>query len=112
MPETVIPSRYCLRLKQRLAAIAYTEEHGIKPAGRPFGLDRRTVREWRSPSRTRARRVLLARYPKRRRRRLAPEMSPLIKQARTEHRFGAARTRIRRNVEDRVAPHRWTTSAS
>ncbi len=42
-----IPTRYRLRLKQRLAVVTCAEEYGVKPAGRRFGLNRKTVREWR-----------------------------------------------------------------
>lgn len=94
MSEAVIPSRYRLRVKQRLTIVVYAEEHGVKPAGRHFGLNRKTVREWRNRHREQGLAGLLPRYPKRRRRRLAPQVIPLVKQARTEHGFGAARTRI------------------
>ena len=47
MAASVIPIRYRLRLKQRLAVVTFAEEHGIKPAGRHFGIDHKTVREWR-----------------------------------------------------------------
>jgi transposase len=94
MSDAVIPTRYRLRVKQRLVVLAYVEEHGLKPAARHFALSRTTVREWRDRHRDHGFPGLLPRYPKRRRRRLAAEAIPLVKVARTEHRFGAARTRI------------------
>ena len=94
MSEFAIPSRYRLRVKQRLVVLAYAEHHGVKPAGRHFGINRKTVREWRDRHRAQGMAGLLPRYPKRRRRRVAPEVIPLVRLARTEHRFGAARTRI------------------
>lgn len=94
MSEPVIPSRYRLRVKQRLVVIVYAEDHGVKPAGRHFGLSHKTVRRWRDRHRADGVLGLLPRYPKRRRRRVAPEVIPLVQQARTDHRFGAARTRI------------------
>jgi transposase len=94
MSEVAIPSRYRLRVRQRLVIVAYAEEHGVKPAGRHFGLDRKTVREWRDRRRAQGVAGLLQRYPKRRRRRVAPEVIPLVRQARTEHQCGAVRTRI------------------
>jgi transposase len=45
--RTSIPAKYRLRVKQRLAIVEWAMEHGIKPAGERFGLDRKTVREWR-----------------------------------------------------------------
>ena len=43
---TEIPTRYRLRVKQRLAVVEYVRQHGIKPASRQFGPARPTVREW------------------------------------------------------------------
>lgn len=40
-----IPTRYRLRVKQRLAVVEYAREYGIKPASRQFGLTRVTVRQ-------------------------------------------------------------------
>jgi len=94
MSAAVIPVRYRLRVKQRLKVVTYAKAHGVKPAGRHFGLDRKTVREWRDRYRALGPAGLLPRYPPRRRRRLAPGVIPLVKLARTEHQFGAARTRI------------------
>src|SRR6185437_16458361 len=94
MPNLMIPPQYRLRVKQRLKIVQYAEEHGVKPAGRHFGLDRKTVREWRDRHRELGVAGLLPRYPKRRRRRVPTAVIPLVREARTEHRFGAARTRI------------------
>jgi hypothetical protein len=74
--------------------LAYAEEHGLKPAARHFALSRTTVRQWRDRRDAQGPAGLLPQYPKRRRRRVAPELIPLVKQARLEHRFGADRTRI------------------
>lgn len=41
-----IPTRYRLRVKQRLAVVEYVRQYGIKPASRQFGLARPTVRQW------------------------------------------------------------------
>jgi transposase InsO family protein len=94
MAASVIPVRYRLRLKQRLAVVTYAEEHGIKPAGRHFGIDHKTVREWRKRWRHAGERGLLPRYPDRRRRRLDQRVIALITHARTELEFGAVRTQI------------------
>ena len=42
-----VAPRYRLRVKQRMAIVAYAIEHGVLPASRRFGLDRKTIREWR-----------------------------------------------------------------
>src|SRR5688500_14804396 len=94
MVMSVIPVRYRLRLKQRLAIVAYAAEHGVKPAGRHFGIDRKTVREWRNRWREAGERGLLPRYPDRRQRRLDARVIGLITHARTELEFGAVRTQI------------------
>jgi transposase len=94
MAASVIPIRYRLRLKQRLAVVTYAEEHGIKPAGRHFGIDHKTVREWRKRWRHAGERGLLPRYPDRRRRRLDERVIALITHARSELEFGAVRTQI------------------
>ena len=94
MANVVIPPQYRVRVKQRLKVLAYAEEHGLKPAARHFAISRTTVREWRDRRDAHGEAGLLPRYPKRRRRRLAPEVIPLVKQARVDHRLGADRTRI------------------
>jgi transposase len=94
MAMSTIPVPYRLRVKQRLKVVAYAKEHGVKPAGKHFGLDRKTVRQWRNRYRTDGLTGLLPRYPAHRRRRLAPHVISLVRLARTEHQFGAARARI------------------
>jgi transposase InsO family protein len=90
-----IPTRYRLRVKQRLTIVMYAEDYGVKPAGRHFGLNRKTVRIWRDRWRQDGEQGLLPRYPARRkRRRLDDRMIGLIKQARIDHRYGAGRARI------------------
>ena len=66
MSELGILSHYGLRVKQRLVVIAYAEEHGVKPAERHFGINRKTVRRWRNRHRSHGVAGLLPRYPKRR----------------------------------------------
>jgi hypothetical protein len=41
-----IPTRYRLRVKQRLAVVQYAKQYGIKPASRRYELTRVTVRQW------------------------------------------------------------------
>ena len=95
MATIVIPVRYRLRVKQRLAVVSYAEEYGVKPASRRFGLNRKTIRVWRERWRRDGDAGLLPRYPpRRRRRRLDDRVIGLIRQARVEHRFGAGRTKI------------------
>ncbi len=89
-----IPARYRLKVKQRLAIVEWVREHGIKPAGERFGLDRKTVREWRDRYRAQGLVGLVPAYPERRKSRLPEEVVALIEHARRELQYGAARTRI------------------
>ena len=41
-----IAARHRLRVKQRRRIVEYARAHGLKPARRHFGLDRRTIRTW------------------------------------------------------------------
>src|SRR4030095_15181892 len=94
MSEPAIPSRFRLRVKQRLTVLTYAEEHGVKPASRHFGLNYKTVRRWRIRHQTHGVLGLVPRYPKRRRRRVAPEVIPLVKEARLEPPVCAAPPRL------------------
>jgi transposase len=89
-----VPLQYQVRVNQRMTVVAYATEHGIKPAGRHFGLARRTVRTW--VRRWKANGVvgLVPQYPRQRKRRLAAETIELIRIARFEHGWGAPRTRV------------------
>jgi Helix-turn-helix domain len=85
-----IPARYRLKVKQRLAIVEWAMEHGIKPAGERFGLDRKTVREWRDRYRAKGLVGLVPVYPERRKSRLPEEVVALIEYARRELQYGAA----------------------
>src|SRR4029450_4437345 len=89
-----IPTRYRLRVKQRLTVVRYVEIYGIKPASRYFGLGRHTVRRWWRDGQREGELGLVPRYPKRRKRRITEEVVTLIRHARTELEYGAGRTRI------------------
>jgi transposase len=89
-----IAAPYRLRVKQRRRVVDYATAHGIKPASRHFGLDRRTIREWVRRWRAGGDQGLVPRYPATRKRRLPEATRELIRQARTEHRYGAARTQV------------------
>jgi transposase InsO family protein len=89
-----IAVRYRLRVKQRRRIVEYAREHGIKPAGRHFGLDRRTVRRWVRRWLAGGDEGLVPRYPAKRKRRLPDSTRELIRIARIDHRYGAARAQV------------------
>jgi transposase InsO family protein len=94
MSECSIPARYRLRVKQRLAIVAFARDHGIKPASRHFGFARRTVRTWLRRWKADGEAGLVPKYPRQRKRRLAATTIDLIRVARTVHQWGAPRTRV------------------
>lgn len=94
MSNSVIPPRYRMKVKQRLAVVRYAREHGIKPASRHFGCTPRTVRTWVRRWRANGEAGLVPKYPQQRKRRLPESTLALIRVARTEHQFGAPRTRV------------------
>lgn len=91
---TSIPARYRLRVRQRLAVLEYAQTCSLLAASQRFGLERKTIREWRRRYAARGLAGLIPVYPDRRRSRLPAEVLSLLEHARRELRYGAARTRI------------------
>jgi transposase InsO family protein len=89
-----IAKRHRFRVNQRRRVVEYALEYGIKPAGRHFGLARRTVRTWVRRWKAGGAEGLVPRYPATRKRRLPETTRALIRVARVDHRYGAARTQI------------------
>jgi transposase InsO family protein len=85
---------YRIRVRYRLLVLEYARTHGLAAAGRHYGLSSRTVRRWRVRWRVLGLAGLVPRYPRRRRRRLTPEVVELIRHARQELAYGASRTRL------------------
>ena len=94
MKKVLIPPRYRLRVKQRLAVVEYAIAHGIKPASRRFALERKTIRRWRDRWRAKGLAGPVPRYPAQRASRLEAEVVKLIEHARRELLYGAPRTRV------------------
>jgi transposase len=90
--------QYRERVRHRLVILAYAGTHGPTAAGRRYGVSVRTVRRWRKRWRGEGMNGLVPRYPHRRQRRITVEVLELIRHARQELAYGAARTRKR-------APH-------
>ncbi len=89
-----IAVRYHWRVRSRLAVLAYVAEHGVKGASRRFGLDRKTIREWRRRWQAAGVVGLVPRYPAERRRRIGQPVVDLIEHARRDLLYGVVRTQI------------------
>lgn len=94
MIDRSISRQYQWKVKGRLAVLDYAALHGVKPAAARFGLNRKTIRAWRTRAREAGPAGLVPRYPKRRRRRIPAEVVELIAHARRELQYGACRTHI------------------
>jgi transposase-like protein len=66
------------KVQGRLAVLEYAAVRGLKPTAARFGLDRKTLRQWRDRAREAGAPGLVPRYPKRRRRRIPLEVVELI----------------------------------
>ena len=86
-------ARYRLKIRERMVIIEQALLHGLKPTAQRFRLNRKTVREWRDRFRVQGPNGLIPQHPDRKRRRIAPEVLPLVEHARRELRYGASRTR-------------------
>ena len=103
--KEVVAPRYRLRVKQRLAIIEYVGAHSLLAASRRFGLDRKTIREWRDRWRQEGIGGLVPRYPSQRKSRVPDDVMRLLEHARRELGYGAPRTRIwLRRVHKRELP--------
>jgi len=94
MIDRSISRQHRWKVKSRLAVLEYVALNGVKPAATRFGLDRKTIRAWRTRARDGGPSGLVPRYPTRRRRRIPAEVVELIVHARCELQYGACRTRI------------------
>ena len=88
MSDRSISRRDRWKVQGRLAVVKYARVHGIKPAAVRFGLDRKTVRQWRDRARGKGAVGLVPRYPKRRQPRIPAEVVELIAHARREFGWG------------------------
>ena len=89
-----VKRQYRWAVRRRLRIVAYVEAHSLLGASQHFGLDRKTIREWRDRYRAEGITGLVPRYPAQRPTRLAPATIALLEQARRELEYGAARTRV------------------
>ncbi len=94
MKLRMIPPRYRLRVKQRLAILEYVHEHSLLAAAQRFGLARGTIRLWRQRWRAEGSIGLIPRYPARRRGRVSAEVIELVRHARVDLEYGSGKAKI------------------
>ena len=100
-----IPTRYQLRVKQRLSVVEFAQANGIRAASRHFDLNRKTIRAWCRRFRAEGVYGLLPRYRAQRKMRVPDDVVALLDQARREFEYGAARAQIwLRRVHKRNLP--------
>jgi len=93
--EAGIRKEHRTRVQQRLAAVEYAYEHGLSAAGRKFGLDRKTVREWRKRYAQLGVAGLAPRYlAERAKKPVDPVLRDAIVHARTNLNYGATKTQL------------------
>jgi transposase len=94
MREAKVPKQYRLRVRERLVILEFVHEHGVRAAGRRFGVDRKTVRAWRNRFAADGVVGLVPRYPKQRARRIPDRVVELITHARVDFGYGSTRTQL------------------
>ena len=92
--DVKVRPQYRTRVRYRLLALEYAWQHGPAAAGRHYGLRARTIRRWRKRWRQGGVEGLVPSYPRHRARRVPPAAIELIRQARQEFGYGAARARL------------------
>jgi transposase InsO family protein len=94
LSDVKVRPMYRTRVRYRLLVLEYAGHHGSAAAGRHYGISVRTIRRWRRRWRSGGLAGLVPLYPRHRQRRLTPVVIELIRQARQECAYGAARTRL------------------
>jgi transposase len=94
LSDVKVRPQYRTRVRYRLLVLEYTWQHGPAAAGRHYGLSARTIRRWRKRWRRGGVEGLVPAYPRHRARRVPPAAVELIRQARQELGYGAARARL------------------
>jgi transposase InsO family protein len=91
--KTISP-RHRLRVKQRLAVLAYVEQDSLSAAARRFGLKRDTIRLWRDRRRAEGLKGLIPRYPARRQGRVSGQAIEFLRHARIDLQYGSGKAKI------------------
>ncbi len=94
LSDVKVRPQYRTRVRYRLLVLGYAWQHGPAAAGRHYGISARTIRRWRKRWRRSGVEGLVPFYPRHRARRVPPASIELIRQARQELGYGAARARL------------------
>src|SRR5215813_1401600 len=94
LSDVKVRAQYRTRVRYRLLVLQYAQAHGPSAAGRHYGLSARTIRRWRKRWQRGGVEGLVPAYPRHRARRVSPAAIELIRQARQDLGYGAARTRL------------------
>src|SRR5215831_6382364 len=94
LSDVKVRAQYRTRVRYRLLVLQYAQAHGPSAAGRHYGLSARTIRRWRKRWRRGGVEGLVPAYPRHRARRVSPAAIELIRQARQDLGYEAARTRL------------------
>jgi len=89
-----IPAQYRWRVRRRLMVLRLAHAESQAAASRRYGVDAKTIRRWTQRWRCEGLVGLIPKYPARRPRRIPEPVVGLIRTARFEYRWGAARTQI------------------
>src|SRR5437667_1186961 len=94
LSDVKVRQQYRTRVRYRLLVLGYAWQHGPAAAGRHYGISARTIRRWRKRWRRDGVEGLVPSYPRHRERRVSPASIELIRHARHELGYGAARARL------------------
>lgn len=94
LSDVKVRPQYRTRVRYRLLVLDYARAHGPTAAGRHYGVSSRTIRRWRKRWRRDGVEGLVPAYPRHRVRRVSSAAIELIRHARQDLGYGAARTRL------------------
>jgi transposase InsO family protein len=94
LSEVKVRPQYRTWVRHRLIVLEYAWAHGPAAAGRHYRISARTIRRWRRRWRSSGVEGLVPSYPRHRPRQVPPTAIELVRHARQELGYGAARTRL------------------
>src|SRR6266566_264429 len=94
LSDVKVRPQYRTWVRHRLIVLEYAWAHGPAAAGRHYRISARTIRRWRKRWRSSGVDGLVPSYPRHRPRQVPPAAIELVRHARQELGYGAARTRL------------------